>query len=64
MNLTRNQLELLAKYFSDISKILVASTVIGFFVPMAGVTVNTITFIVGFSSAIIFISLGVRIIKF
>ena len=63
MNLTQNQLELLAKYFSDISKILVASTVIGFFVPFDGNFVSIETFLLGFFMAIILIAFSTKIIK-
>ncbi len=64
MQLTDNQLDLLSKYFSDISKILVASTVIGFFVPVADVTVSTATFITGAFMALVFLSLSLRLVKF
>lgn len=33
MRLDRQQLELLAKYFADVLKVLIASLVIGYFIP-------------------------------
>ncbi|TSC56560.1 MAG: hypothetical protein Greene071421_135 [Parcubacteria group bacterium Greene0714_21] len=47
MILNNQQVDALSKYFSDISKILVASTVIGFFVPTAIGSVPFSVFMVG-----------------
>lgn len=59
MEFNERQTDLLAKYFADLSKILVASTVIVFFVP-TGVGPITITvFLGGFISAIGFLIFSV-----
>jgi hypothetical protein len=36
MTLTKSQLSLLSQYFADLSKILFGSTVVGYFIPGAG----------------------------
>lgn len=62
MRFDRNQLDLLAKYFSDLSKILVASTVVGFFIPSGG-EVSMLVFIVGLALAIGSLVFGVKLAK-
>jgi hypothetical protein len=63
MKLNKAQLDILSRYFSDISKILVASTMLGFFVP-TGVGPITITvFLVGSMIAIGFLVISVRLTK-
>jgi hypothetical protein len=55
MQLNRTQLELVSKYLSDVSKILVASTVIGFFVPASNAPVTLPIFLLGsFAAGITF----------
>lgn len=60
--LSENQIEVLSKYFSDVSKIILASTVITFFVP-GDVLVSLPVFLLGFMASIGFLILSVYIIK-
>lgn len=50
--LNTGQIDTLSKYFSDVSKILVASTVIGFFVPTSIGLIPFSVFMVGATVAI------------
>ncbi len=61
MELSKEQVGILSSYLSDISKILFASTVLGFFVPSASGPVPLITFMGGFILAVLclFISIGI-----
>lgn len=52
MNLNKEQVDVLSKYFADISKIIVASTVIGFFIPTGIGLVTFPVFAMGLISAI------------
>lgn len=64
MRLTPAQLDILSKYFADVSKLLVASVVIGFFVPFEGKSLVSVSdFIVGSLVAILFLLWGVRLGK-
>lgn len=63
MRLNQNQLEALSKYLADLSKILVASTVIGFFVPTSAGPITIPTFITGTLVALLALFAGIRIIK-
>lgn len=51
MKLSKEQFDILSKYLSDISKILIASTVIGFFVPSGQGLVTFPVFTIGLISA-------------
>lgn len=56
MKLNKGHLDIFAKYFSDVSKILFGSTVVGFFVPIQGSgTITLFVFIGGLAGAIVFI---------
>lgn len=61
MELNRDQIQLIAKTFTDLAKILFAAAVIGFFIPGYAGIVNVPTFITGaISSASLFIvSVGI-----
>ena len=63
MRLAKEQLDILAKYFSDISKILVASTVIGFFIPAQQTLVTLPVFAMGSISAFVCLALSVQLTK-
>ncbi len=52
LELQTKQKETLSAYFSDISKILVGSAVIGFFFPIEGKVVSITGFLTGFVIAI------------
>lgn len=47
MKFNDRQVAAISHYFADISKILVLSTVVGFFVPARDITVTVTIFIVG-----------------
>lgn len=52
MQFNQEQIDTLAKYFSDLSKILFGSTVLGFFIPSAETQITLSMFIVGVSATI------------
>jgi len=52
MRFDRNQFDLISKYFSDLSKILVASVVIGFFIPAGAKEVSLNVFLWGIVLAV------------
>ena len=62
MSLNKDQLEIIAKYFADFSKILVGSVVVGFFLPTA-TPIPLGTFAVGLGIAIASLLLSVRFLK-
>lgn len=47
LKLTNNQLDAVAKYLADISKLVFAASVLGFFIPIGTQPIGIITFIVG-----------------
>lgn len=57
------QIEILSGYFADISKILFASTVIGFFVPTGVGPIPLSVFFGGFVAAIIFLIFSLHLHK-
>lgn len=61
MWLNRSQLDTLSKYFSDISKILVASIVIGFFAPVGADLITIPVFVGGSLAAIGFLIFSITI---
>ena len=63
MKLNKEQIETLSKYFADMSKIIAASSVIGFFIPPANIPVTIQTFIFGFSLAVISLILSIYLLK-
>lgn len=63
MRLNRNQIEALSKYFTDLSKILVASTVIAFFVPTGTGQVTLPIFITGLMTAIASLIFSIRLLR-
>ena len=62
MQLTRVQVDILSRYFVDLSKILFASTVVGFFIPGAS-AVSLQVFLAGSLFAVIFITFGLSLAK-
>lgn len=58
---TRSRIDIFSKYFADISKILVASIVVGFFVPSSGGVVSIPVFAGGILAAIGFLIFSVAI---
>jgi len=63
MKLSRVQLEALSKYFSDLSKILVASAVIGFFIPSREGIITLPIFTVGSLVAVLCLILSLNLLK-
>ncbi len=63
MELNRDQVVTLAKYFADLSKILVATTVIGFFVPSGVGPIDIPTFTFGSLTAAACLILSVRLLQ-
>lgn len=63
LKFNREQLESISKYFIDLSKILFASSVVGFFIPAAQVEVTIPTFIIGAPLSLIFLIIGVRVLR-
>jgi len=59
MSLSPNQTGALARYFADISKIIVASSVVGFFVPVGSDNITIPVFVGGFIAALCFLLFGV-----
>ena len=63
MKFNRNQLEALSKYFADLSKILVASAVIGFFIPSREAIITLPVFSFGALVAVLCLVLSVNLLK-
>lgn len=63
MRLNQHQIEILSKYFADLSKILVASTVIGFFVPTGAGLVALPVFATGLITAVACLVFSVRLLR-
>jgi len=63
MRFNRNQFEALSKYFSDLSKILVASAVIGFFIPSREAIITLPIFTTGSLVAILCLVLSLNLLK-
>jgi len=61
--LNARQIEILSGYFIDISKILFASTVVGFFVPTGVGPISLFVFFGGFAAAIVFLIFGLHLHK-
>jgi len=63
VQLNSHQLDLLSKYFADLSKILIASTVIAYFVPTGIGPITISMFLIGAITAGGFIVLSVQLAK-
>ena len=63
MRLNKEQIDILSRYFADISKILVASTVIGFFVPAEQILVTLPVFVMGSISAFVCLAFSIQLTK-
>ncbi|MBI3261267.1 hypothetical protein HYZ64_02755 [Candidatus Berkelbacteria bacterium] len=61
MKLAREQIDVLSNYFADISKVIAASTVIGFFLPTSSGQITFQAAAIGVGIAITFIIVGVAI---
>ncbi|MBI3261320.1 hypothetical protein HYZ64_03065 [Candidatus Berkelbacteria bacterium] len=63
MQLSEGQFKILSQYFADISKILVASVVVGFFLPSAAGQISIPVFIVGSVMAFVTLVASINIFK-
>jgi len=63
MQFTKNQIDALSKYFADLSKILIASTVIGFFIPTGAGPITIPVFITGTFVALLTLFASIRLAK-
>ncbi|OGF73271.1 hypothetical protein A2W54_04635 [Candidatus Giovannonibacteria bacterium RIFCSPHIGHO2_02_43_13] len=63
MQWNSNQIDILAKYFADLSKVIVISTVIGFFLPIGAALVTAQTFIIGAVSAFVCLFISIKLLK-
>jgi len=63
IRLNFHQLDLLSRYFADLSKILIASTVIAYFVPTGIGPITISMFLIGAITAGGFIVLSVQLAK-
>jgi len=59
MRLNRYQIELVSKYFADLSKIIIASVVIVYFVPAQGTIITKMVLASGIFLALFCIVIGV-----
>ena len=63
MQLNKDQLSILARYFADLSKILIASTVIGFFVSSSAAYITAPVFMGGSVIALAFVIFSLNLLK-
>lgn len=63
MQLSRDQIVTLSRYLSDISKILFASIVVGFFVPTSVGFVPLSVFLYGLAAALLSLMASLRLVK-
>ncbi|OGE77954.1 MAG: hypothetical protein A2751_02835 [Candidatus Doudnabacteria bacterium RIFCSPHIGHO2_01_FULL_46_14] len=63
MRWNKNQTDLLADYFSDLSKILFASAIVGFFVPSSIGQIGLTTFAVGTLATVVALVISLMMAK-
>lgn len=63
MGLSKAQVSILSAYLADISKILFASTVLGFFVPSVAGPISLLTFGVGSAIAVLCLLVSIDIMQ-
>ncbi len=63
MGLNKEQIGVLSAYLSDMSKILFASTVLGFFVPSIAGPVSLLTFGVGSAIALLCLLVSIDVMR-
>lgn len=63
MNLTRNQLDALAKYLADISKLVFAAAVLGFFIQLGPEPITLGLFAGGFIVTIVSLFFSIKLAK-
>lgn len=62
VKLSQKQTDILSKYFADVSKLLVASVVIGFFIPSNSGSISIATFASGFLVTVVCLILSLRLV--
>jgi hypothetical protein len=63
MKMNQGQIEMLAKYLSDTSKIIFGSVVVNFFLQNGDTEVTTIVFLGGAFISIVFLGMGILLTK-
>lgn len=63
MQFNQEQINTLAKYFSDLSKILFGSTVLGFFIPAATSPITMSVFVIGIITTASCLIFSIRLLK-
>ncbi|MEK7500506.1 MAG: hypothetical protein AAB642_00055 [Patescibacteria group bacterium] len=63
MRFNKDQTDTLSKYLADLSKIIFASTVVGFFVPSALEPVATPTFVGGILATVSCLAFSIKLLK-
>lgn len=63
MQFNRDQVITLSRYFADVSKILFASTVVAFFVPVIGGQVSMPVFIFGLAATLLSLMASLQVLK-
>lgn len=61
MQFSTGQIDTLSRYFADVSKILVGSAVVGFFVPSGAEPVTTLVFATGTAIAIACLIISIKL---
>jgi len=61
--LNGEQVESISRFFADVSKLLIASVVIGFFIPNVAGSVDVITFVGGSVLSIVLFTVSVIMLK-
>lgn len=63
LKLTKIQLDAISKYLGDISKLVFAAAVLGFFVPIGAQPISIVTFLVGVIITVTAFTFSVYLIK-
>ena len=61
MHFSQKQIDIISRYLGDVSKILLASVVIGFFIPGSIGPISVPVFLVGSATAVICLILSVKL---
>lgn len=63
LKLTNNQLDVVAKYLGDISKLVFAATMLGFLVPTSNTLLSIQTFLLGLVATVLFFVASIYLTK-
>jgi len=61
--MSREQINLLSAYLADLSKILMGSVVVGFFIPASAVAITIPVFLIGATVAIITLLVSILLVR-